>query len=81
MQVKNSILVVDDCSYNIVAIKSLLQQFNLKRDICHNGQEAIDRVRARVESGDPGYNLIMMDFSMPECNGPTSTKAIRKLLA
>ena len=26
------------------------------------------------------YKLILMDFSMPECNGPEATKIIRKTI-
>lgn len=27
------------------------------------------------------YKLILMDFSMPNCDGPTATKLIRKFIA
>ena len=64
-----------------MAIRSLLDQFDINSDICHNGLEAIEKVRARVQSGEAIYRMIMMDFSMPECDGPTSTKAIRQLLS
>ena len=37
-------------------------------------------VKNRVESGKPMYRLILMDYSMPFCDGPTATRKIRKYL-
>lgn len=68
---------MDDCQFNVVAIQSLMSQFDEKSDFCNNGKEAIAAVKARIDANLPPYNLIMMDFSMPECDGPTATKIIR----
>ena len=76
----SSILIVDDDSFNIVAIQSLLQQFNLKSDYCNDGKEAIEMVKKRSKSDDPMYKLILMDYSMPDCDGPQATYAIREYL-
>ena len=76
----NSILVVDDCSFNIIAIQSLLQQFNLKSDFCNDGLEAIEMVSKRQQSFDSMYKLILCDYSMPDCDGPSATIAIRQQL-
>ena len=46
----NDVLVVDDCPFNIVAVKSLLEQFNIKCDSCVNGLEAVKSVQDRVLS-------------------------------
>ena len=51
----NKVLICDDCPFNIVAIKSLLQQFNFLADFCSNGKEALDMVEQRVERGQPTY--------------------------
>ena len=66
---------------NMVAVTSLFMQFNYKSDCCNDGQEAIEAIKARIEDKLPMYKLIMMDFSMPVCNGPTATRAIRSFLA
>ena len=75
-------MIADDCSFNIVALQSLLLQFNIKSDFCFNGLEAIQQVKERHKSKltKPMYKLILMDFSMPECDGPAATKRIRKYL-
>ena len=77
---ENLVLIADDCSFNIVAVQSLLLQFNLKSDVCVNGLEAVKLVKNRLkaEPQKPMYKLILMDFSMPKCDGPEATKQIRQ---
>ena len=74
------ILVVDDCQLNVVALSSLLQQFNCTSEFSNDGREAIEQVKARLDSKHQLYKLIMMDYSMPICDGPTTTIAIREIL-
>ena len=74
------VLVVDDCQFNFIAINGLLQQFNYKSHYSLNGKEAIQAIQTRVASGKPMYKLIMMDYSMPVCDGPTASNAIRNFL-
>ena len=38
------VLIVDDNPFNIVAMQSLLEQFNLQSDYCNDGSEAIKLV-------------------------------------
>ena len=35
---------------NIVAVRSLLLQFNVKSDFCYDGKEAIKAVKSRMEA-------------------------------
>ena len=70
------VLVVDDCNFNLCAVESLLLQFDVICDTCNDGMEAIDLVKARLESGEAMYKLILMDYSMPVCDGRTATSAI-----
>ena len=67
---------------NLVAISGLFKQFNYLCDMGVDGQEAIDAITKRADSAnkDKMYKLVMLDFSMPVCNGPTAAKAIRDLL-
>ena len=77
----NLILIADDCPFNIVALQSLLLQFNLTSDIATNGLEATQQVKDRHKATHkPMYKLILMDFSMPECDGPGATQNIRLFL-
>ena len=47
---ENLILITDDCSFNIVAIQSLLLQFNLRSDVAVNGLKAVQLVKERVKA-------------------------------
>ena len=76
------VLVVDDCGFNILAVMNLLNEFNLSCDTCNDGLQAIDLVKARSSESKihPMYEMILMDYSMPECNGIEATKEIRSFL-
>ena len=75
-----TVLVVDDSPFNIVALRSLLSLFSLESDCASDGNEAIQLVKNRMSSETPMYKLILLDYSMPECDGPTATVEIRRLL-
>src|SRR5271170_1796328 len=46
--------------------------------IAKDGQEALDKVRASMESGER-FHLIFMDVQMPNLDGIQSTKLIREM--
>ena len=73
----NCVLIVDDCYFNSTAIESLLDQFNMKSEICEDGSKALEQIRMRVSTKKPMYRLILMDYSMPVLDGPRCTTAIR----
>ena len=74
------ILICDDCPFNIVAVQSLLKQLNYDSDFCSNGKEAIEMVKMRLNQGLPLYELILLDYSMPVCDGPTCSGLIHEML-
>ena len=41
------VLIVDDRSPNILAVQSILEQFNIESDFCQNGNEAIEMVQSQ----------------------------------
>ena len=73
-------LVADDCPFNVFAMQSLLVQLNVDADFCSNGEDAIQSVMQRDQSGSPMYKLILLDYSMPVCDGPKATRKIRAFL-
>ncbi len=68
-----NILLVEDIEINQVIAKKLIEKNGHIVDIANNGIEAIEAVK------NTPYDLIFMDVRMPEMDGLTATKAIRKL--
>ncbi len=67
------LLIVDDEIQIIELIKKYAKFSGYEYDVAYNGQEAIDMVLAESE-----YDLIVMDIMMPEVDGFTAVKEIRK---
>ncbi|MCE7993177.1 MAG: response regulator [Roseivirga sp.] len=66
------ILVVDDLEYNLVMIRKILGEWNVKMDLCYNGEEALQRVK------EHSYDMVLMDMQMPVMDGKEATREIRK---
>ena len=67
------ILVVEDDVRNIFALTSILEPRGATVEIARNGREALDRL-ARA----PLPELVLMDIMMPEMDGLTAMREIRK---
>ena len=67
------VLVVDDNRINLVAAKGLIGKFGIRCDTAMSGREAI----ARIAEDD--YDIVFMDYMMPEMDGMETTVAIRDL--
>jgi signal transduction histidine kinase/DNA-binding response OmpR family regulator/CHASE3 domain sensor protein len=72
------ILVVEDDVRNVFALTSILEPRGAIIQIARNGLEALDALEKSV--GDPNrvIDLVMMDVMMPEMDGITATREIRK---
>ncbi|MDR2733409.1 MAG: GAF domain-containing protein [Spirochaetota bacterium] len=69
-----SILIVDDLETNLYVTKGLLSPYGLAVDTAMSGQEAIGRIRSGSR-----YDVILMDYMMPEMDGIETTKQLRAL--
>jgi CheY-like chemotaxis protein/signal transduction histidine kinase/CHASE3 domain sensor protein len=72
------VLIVEDDVRNVFALSSVLEPKGIAVTIARNGREALD-VLART-SQDPGtrMDLVLMDIMMPEMDGLTAMREIRK---
>jgi len=71
------ILVVEDDVRNVFALTSILEPRGAHVDIARNGREALDRLGAIEAAGDR-VDLVLMDIMMPEMDGLTAMREIRK---
>lgn len=78
------ILIVDDDPMNVEVLKAMLYEKNIPSDTVLNGKDAMMLVRERLKlvraNQAPMYKVILLDYSMPDMDGPTVATNIRKLL-
>jgi CheY-like chemotaxis protein/CHASE3 domain sensor protein len=72
------ILVVEDDVRNVFALTSILEPRGARVQIARNGREALAALEQSL--GDPGQaiDLVLMDIMMPEMDGITAIREIRK---
>lgn len=69
---KGPVLVVDDNRVNLQLGSAMLKRLNLECDVADNGHKALQQIAGR------DYALVLMDMEMPEMDGLTATRAIRR---
>jgi len=67
------ILLVEDNDINQIVARELLLDFGVVVDVADNGRIAVDMVQSAA------YDLVFMDMQMPEMDGPSATRAIRRI--
>ncbi|WP_281557279.1 response regulator [Thalassomonas sp. RHCl1] len=69
------ILLVDDDMRNIFALSRELEKSGVNVTMAENGQVALEKIAER----DAPFDLILMDIMMPEMDGLTAIREIRKI--
>jgi len=72
------ILVVEDDVRNIFALSSVLEPKGMKVEIARNGREALDALQRSQDKPGAVIDLVLMDIMMPEMDGLTAMREIRK---
>ncbi|TCK30300.1 signal transduction histidine kinase [Ancylobacter aquaticus] len=70
------ILVVEDDVRNVFALTSIFEPHGARVQIARNGREALELLE-KAEGGEP-IDLVLMDVMMPEMDGLTATREIRR---
>lgn len=73
-----SILIVEDDVRNVFALTSILEPKGALIKIARNGREAIEALEQSSLPNSDSIDLVLMDVMMPEMDGLTATKLIRK---
>ncbi len=74
-----NVLVIDDDPVACDHAKLVLEQAGIASDIALSGQEALDMVKVRHARRTP-YNLIIVDWKMPDMDGVETTRQIRSII-
>jgi CheY-like chemotaxis protein/CHASE3 domain sensor protein len=72
------ILVVEDDVRNIFALSSLLEPKGAAVEIARNGKEALAALSRSLEAPPRRIDMVLMDIMMPEMDGFTAMREIRK---
>jgi CheY-like chemotaxis protein/CHASE3 domain sensor protein len=72
------ILVVEDDVRNIFALTSVFEPNGAVVEIARNGREALEALARSTASPSSGIDMVLMDIMMPEMDGLTAMREIRK---
>lgn len=72
------ILVVEDDIRNVYAVTNIFEPLGAIVQIARNGREALEALKKSQSASDNKVDLILMDVMMPEMDGLTATREIRK---
>jgi signal transduction histidine kinase len=71
------VLVVDDDPIACEHARLVLDESGISADVCTSGEQALDMLEIRHAKHEP-YNLVLLDWKMPEMDGIDVAKEIRK---
>ena len=74
-----TVLVIDDDPIACEHAKLVLEKTGINSEIAMSGKEAIEKVNLRHARREP-YNLILVDWQMPEMDGIETTRRIREIV-
>ena len=74
-----NVLIVDDDPIACDHAKLILEEIGISGETAMSGKDAVETVKLRQARREP-YNLIIVDWQMPEMNGVEVTKEIRKII-
>jgi CheY-like chemotaxis protein/CHASE3 domain sensor protein len=72
------ILIVEDDVRNIFALSKVLEPRGAKVEIARNGREALELLERSSVAAGTNVDLVLMDIMMPEMDGLTAMREIRK---
>jgi CheY-like chemotaxis protein/CHASE3 domain sensor protein len=72
------ILVVEDDARNVFALSSILEPQGAKIELARNGRQALEALDRSKGQADRRIDLVLMDIMMPEMDGFTAMREIRR---
>ncbi|MBR0260630.1 MAG: response regulator [Selenomonadaceae bacterium] len=74
-----NVLIIDDDPIACDHAKLVLEKAGIAAETVMSGKEALEKVKLRHARREP-YNLIIVDWQMPEMNGVEVTRKIREII-
>lgn len=72
LHLNGHVLVVDDNQTNCIILSRLLENIGMTTTTAKNGEEALDQIEGQ------NFEMIIIDFMMPEMDGLTAVREIRE---
>jgi signal transduction histidine kinase/DNA-binding response OmpR family regulator/CHASE3 domain sensor protein len=72
------VLIVEDDARNVFALTSVLEPKGIKPQVARNGLEALSALEHSQAPDQQPFDLVLMDIMMPEMDGFTAMREIRK---
>lgn len=72
------VLIVDDAPACRKMHRKLMKNLTESVDEACDGNECVSKMQSSIDSEAP-YDLILLDYSMPNMNGPEASKTIRNM--
>jgi CheY-like chemotaxis protein len=76
--IKN-VLIVDDAPMNRKMLRRILEDRVEMIYEAEDGQIAVNMIQDAIDNNQQSFDVILMDFVMPNMNGPEATRKIREL--
>ncbi len=73
-----NIMIVEDDMRNVYSLTSILEPRGAKLQIARNGKEALKMLEQSRDNDSDKIDLVLMDVMMPEMDGITATRELRK---
>lgn len=72
-------LVVDDSKLNRKMMLRLLGCCNFNAEEAEDGRACVDRIREAMSGGNCVIDAVLMDYMMPNLDGPSATRELRQM--
>ena len=75
------VLVVDDNPTARVIMEDMLVNIGAEPTLAASGQEALDNISQGIDSGKRPYDVVLMDWKMPEMDGLETSRRLKAMKA